>query len=164
MFFSKIKISFFWCGPFLKSLLNLLQYCLCFMVWFFRLCGRWDLSSLTRDQTCTPWRQNLNTCITWGVPLTVFSSLSLHCLLPSLLPFVHLVRWPFTSNPESLQPCFSSSLVPDTDTQPSSSGLATGGPGHICFYGKSYLDWPSSYTDTRNTKSAYFYHLPRATL
>ena len=23
----------FWCGPFLKSLLNLLQYCLCFMFW-----------------------------------------------------------------------------------------------------------------------------------
>ena len=26
---------FFWCGPFLKSLLNLLQYCFCFMFWFF---------------------------------------------------------------------------------------------------------------------------------
>ena len=25
----------FWCAPFLKSLLNLLQYCLCFMLWFF---------------------------------------------------------------------------------------------------------------------------------
>ena len=25
---------FFWCGPFLKSLLNLLEYCFCFMFWF----------------------------------------------------------------------------------------------------------------------------------
>ena len=32
---------FFWCGPFLKSLLNLLQYCFCFMFWFFghKACG-----------------------------------------------------------------------------------------------------------------------------
>ena len=28
-------LRFFWCGPFLKSLLNLLQYCFCFMSWFF---------------------------------------------------------------------------------------------------------------------------------
>ena len=26
---------FFWCGPFLKSLLNLLQYCFGFIFWFF---------------------------------------------------------------------------------------------------------------------------------
>ena len=32
---------FFWCGPSLKSLLNLLQYCLCFMFWCFgrEACG-----------------------------------------------------------------------------------------------------------------------------
>ena len=30
-----IKKKFFWCRPFLKSLLNLLQYCLCFMFLFF---------------------------------------------------------------------------------------------------------------------------------
>ena len=32
---------FFWCGPFLKSLLNLLQCCFCFMFWFFghEACG-----------------------------------------------------------------------------------------------------------------------------
>ena len=32
---------FFWCGSFLKSLLNLLQYCFCFMFHFFGLetCG-----------------------------------------------------------------------------------------------------------------------------
>ena len=31
----------FWCGPFLKSFLNLLQHCLCFMCWLFgpEACG-----------------------------------------------------------------------------------------------------------------------------
>ena len=28
------KFFFFLCGPVLKSLLNLLQYCFCFMFWF----------------------------------------------------------------------------------------------------------------------------------
>ena len=34
-------LRFFQCGPFLKSLLNLLQYCFCFMIWFFghEACG-----------------------------------------------------------------------------------------------------------------------------
>ena len=41
-------------GPFLKSLLNLLQYCFCFTFWFFLLGGMWDLSSLTRDRTWAP--------------------------------------------------------------------------------------------------------------
>ena len=38
---------------FLKSLLNLLQYCFCFMFWFFWLWGMWDLTSLTRYWTHT---------------------------------------------------------------------------------------------------------------
>ena len=50
-FFLKI---FFLCGPFLKSSLNLLQYCFCFMFLVFWLRGMWDLSSPTRDWTCTP--------------------------------------------------------------------------------------------------------------
>ena len=35
------KIFLFWCGPNLKSLLNLLQYCFCFIFWFFghKACG-----------------------------------------------------------------------------------------------------------------------------
>ena len=44
---------FFLCGSFFsKSLLNLLQYCFCFMFWYcgHRACG--NLSSLTRDWTC----------------------------------------------------------------------------------------------------------------
>ena len=36
---------------FLQSLLNLLQYCVCFMFW---PQGMWDLSYLTRDQTHIP--------------------------------------------------------------------------------------------------------------
>ena len=44
-----------WCGPFLKPLLNLLQYCFCL---FYVLCfwpwGMWDLSDPTRDGTGTP--------------------------------------------------------------------------------------------------------------
>ena len=40
-FFFFFKNFFFWCGPFLKSLLNLLQYCFCLMFWFFgrEACG-----------------------------------------------------------------------------------------------------------------------------
>ena len=38
----------------MKSLLNLLRYGFCFMLWFFWPQGMWDLNSLTRDQTHTP--------------------------------------------------------------------------------------------------------------
>ena len=50
----------FWCGLFLKSLLNLLQYCFCFMFWFFgcEACG--IFSYPTRDWTRTPCPQSLN--------------------------------------------------------------------------------------------------------
>ena len=39
--YSGPRLIIFWCGPFLKSLLNLLQYCFCFMFWFFghKACG-----------------------------------------------------------------------------------------------------------------------------
>ena len=57
-----LLLEFFLCGPFLKSLLNLLQHCFCFMFWFFWLRGMWDLNSPTRDWTQTPFtgRQILN--------------------------------------------------------------------------------------------------------
>ena len=47
---------------FLKSLLNLLEYCFCFMFGFFWPRGMEDLSSPNRDQTLTPYtgRQSLN--------------------------------------------------------------------------------------------------------
>ena len=50
----QLKKNFFWCVPFLKSLLNLLQYCFCFMIWFFCLWSIRALSFLTRDRTCNP--------------------------------------------------------------------------------------------------------------
>ena len=68
-----LKKIFFLCGPFLKSLLNLLQYCLCFMFLAFWTGGMWYLSSPTRDRTCTPCigRQSLNHWTTREVPLQV---------------------------------------------------------------------------------------------
>ena len=41
---------FSWCGPFLKSLLNLLQYCFCFMFWF---------SGHASCGILPPWTRNL---------------------------------------------------------------------------------------------------------
>ena len=59
------------CGPIFKSLLNLLQYCLfyvCFFFFFF--CYEAYLSCPTRDRTCTPCigRWNLNHWTTREVP------------------------------------------------------------------------------------------------
>ena len=56
-----------WCGPVLKSLLNLLQYCFCLMFWSW---GMWDLISQTRDRNCTPCRWSLNCWIVSKVPIT----------------------------------------------------------------------------------------------
>ena len=58
-FFLKI---FFWCGPFIKSSLNLLQYCFCFMLWFFfgrEACGNphplhWKTKSQPLDHQGSP--------------------------------------------------------------------------------------------------------------
>ena len=52
-------LNFFWCGPFLKPLLNLLQRSFCFVgLWGFVLLfwpwGKWDLSTPTGDETCIP--------------------------------------------------------------------------------------------------------------
>ena len=88
---------------FLKSLLNLLQYCFCFMFWFF---GLWDLSSLTRDQTHTLCigRQSLNHWTSREVPLFVYTSLDslgLHGYLDSCLSSIQE-----TSEPVLLKYCF----------------------------------------------------------
>ena len=45
------RFFFSWCGPFLKFLLNLLQYFFCFMFWVFWSWSLCNLSFLTRDQT-----------------------------------------------------------------------------------------------------------------
>ena len=56
---SRCSINFFWCGPFfLKSLLNLLQYCGFFCLFFFWRLGVWYLSSWTRDWTHAPSLEN----------------------------------------------------------------------------------------------------------
>ena len=62
---------FFWCGLFLKSILNFLQHCLCFIFWPW---GVWDLSSLTRHWTLNPYieRWSLNHWTTKEVPLGSF--------------------------------------------------------------------------------------------
>ena len=81
-----LEISFFmW--TILMSLLNLLQYCCFFfffflVFWFFWPQGRWDLSSLTRDQTHTPciWRQSLNHWTSREVPPLSFASVVLESL------------------------------------------------------------------------------------
>ena len=51
----QVFFFFFFFFFFLTSLLNFLQYCFCFMFWFF-LQGMWDPSSLMRDGPCTPWK------------------------------------------------------------------------------------------------------------
>ena len=57
----KLYLFISWCGPFLKSLLNLWQYFVCFMFWFFWPRSIWDLSSPTRDPyTPCIGRQSLN--------------------------------------------------------------------------------------------------------
>ena len=63
-------LDFFSCGPFLKSLFNLLQYCFSFMFCFFWFRGMWDLSSPARDQTQTPCigRRSLNYWTTRKAP------------------------------------------------------------------------------------------------
>ena len=66
--------DFFWRGPVLKSLLNLLQYCFCFTYRLFWPRDMWGLSFLTRDQTYTPCigRQNLNPWTAREVPIYTF--------------------------------------------------------------------------------------------
>ena len=63
--------TFIWCGTFLKSSLNLLQYCFCCLCsGFFWLEGMWDLSCLTRNPALTfcTGRQSLNHWTTRKVP------------------------------------------------------------------------------------------------
>ena len=88
-FFFFFKI--FWCEPFLKSLLNLLPSCFCFMCWDFWPQGIWDLSSLTRDQAHTPClgRWSLNHWAVSRVPDAIIRG------SPLFPPQVDTVRrWP----------------------------------------------------------------------
>ena len=53
----KFVFEEFQCGPFLRSLLNLLPPCFCSMFWLFGRRSMWNLSSATRDQTHIPLYQ-----------------------------------------------------------------------------------------------------------
>ena len=87
-FFFFFFFFFFGCGPFLKSLLNLLQYCFCCLCFgFFWPLAMWDLNSLTRDWTYTPRTrsQSPNHWTTREVPSPIFLK----------LPFEYAVLPPF---------------------------------------------------------------------
>ena len=67
-------LFFFWCGPFWKSLLGLLQYTFCFTAcafYFFFWLGDSDLNSQTWDRTPAPCigRGNLSPWTTRAVPV-----------------------------------------------------------------------------------------------
>ena len=80
---------FFWWVQFLKSLLSLLQIAsiLCFVLFCFWPWGMWDLSSPTKDWTCTPCfgRQSPNHWTTREVPGLCIWLLSVHlsCKIPA---------------------------------------------------------------------------------
>ena len=66
-----IFLRFFWCWPFfLKVFIEFVTILLMFYVLVFWPWGKWDLSSPTRDWTCTPCigRQRLNHWTTREVP------------------------------------------------------------------------------------------------
>ena len=48
-----LRFFFFWCGPFLKFLLNVWQYSFCFVFWFFGYKAWGNLSAPRRDWTCS---------------------------------------------------------------------------------------------------------------
>ena len=66
-----ICLRFFWCRPFLKCLLNFLQYCLLYalLVCLFLPGGMWDLSSPTRSQSPCIGRWSPNT---WPLGKSLF--------------------------------------------------------------------------------------------
>ena len=73
-FFFFFPLKIFWCGPILKSLLNFVTTLLLFYILVFWPQGIWDLSSLTRDRTCTPCigRRSLNHWTAREVPTMRF--------------------------------------------------------------------------------------------
>ena len=84
VYFSKI---FFTVNHISKSLLNLLQYCFSFMLWFFGGWGMWDLGSPTKNWIHTPCtgRWNLNHWTTREFPLVVLIYFSSFLSLSSSL-------------------------------------------------------------------------------
>ena len=80
-FLSTVPLEKFWCGPLLKSLLNLLQYCFCSMLWFFgyEACGILASHQGSNHTFCLG-RWSLNHWTTRKVPciFSWWSSLSHH--------------------------------------------------------------------------------------
>ena len=72
------KVFFFGCGPILKSLLNLLQYCFCFLFWFFGREARGILASQPGIKPEPPaWEvQSLNHWTASKVPAQDFVGVS----------------------------------------------------------------------------------------
>ena len=88
----------FWCRSILKSLLNLLQHCFCFMLWFFWPQGIWVLWLPNQGSNPHPLigRQSPKHWTTREVPL---------------LPFVNCLRVVFVGHFCSFHFLFCSSLV-----------------------------------------------------
>ena len=80
LFFFKF---FFFMWTIFKLLLNLLQYHFCSVFWFFWLQCMWDLSILTRNQSCTPCieRWSLNCRGPPGKNLYIWFSNRIHLFL-----------------------------------------------------------------------------------
>ena len=101
-------------GPFLKFLLNLLQYCFCFMCFFlffggffaFWPWGIWDFGSPARDGICTP-------CIGRQSLLNYWTSREVPLLLNWLFPPYFLSPWCF--HPNSNKTAADPHWVPSTE-------------------------------------------------
>ena len=89
--FKDFFFFFFGCDLLLKTLFILLQHCFCFYVFVFWPWGMLDLSSLTRDRTCTPCtgRQCPNHWTTRELPAYYISKLCFS--LPTQDHYVFLV-------------------------------------------------------------------------
>ena len=87
LFFLRFFFFFYWWGLFLKSLLNLLQYCFCIMFWFFgqEACG--ILSSWPGIQPAPP---DLEEVLTTGPSSTFFKRKSAKILWKDTGNFIKL--------------------------------------------------------------------------
>ena len=118
---------------FFKCSLNLLWYCLCFILFFvlffFWPWSMWDLSSLTRDWTCTLSivKQSLNHWTAREVPefAILYNSVGLDQCLTSLIHHSSIIENDFTALKMSCAPLVRSSPL---STKP----LATSLPFAFC--------------------------------
>ena len=123
---------FFWCGLFLRSLLNLLQYCICCLCSGFLALRH--LSSLTRDQNCIPYirRWSLNHWTTGEAPCFLILKLTF-----SLRSFLGLFEIPYLSPlglPQWLRGKESTCDAGDTGSIPGLGRSPGGGHGNPLQY------------------------------